>query len=282
MQPQVAKRVEVWLREQGHEVTAAPMPPDAVNGIIDCFLLNDEDCARRVVELRSRAKSIVFTRVQIKPGTSPDDNTFELVGYWFEAGRPTVTERRDCERCTPGLLREQIDSMMSGLAKAGVHGVGKVYITSQPVGATVTAGGKPIGVTPLTYDLPPGKHQLVVGGSETRDVVVRAGQTTVVEIGALAPATGQPPSASKLPLALMIGGGVALAAGVALYATSETDNGEKLEYRDTRLGGALLGVAGLAAAGVGGYLFFRGRRTESTPTVTLTANGATIGWAGTF
>lgn len=282
-QPQLAKRVESWLREHGHQVTQAPLPPESVNTLFDCFLLDDEICARKVVELRSRSRSLVYARVQLRPGAPPDDPTLELVGYWLDPAR-AVAERRECERCTPDLFREHIDDMLRSLSKAAVVGTGHLYITSRPAGAKVSANGNAIGITPMTHDLPPGRHQLTIAAParrpETREVVVRVGQMTVVDIPFESPRPTERSSDRRVPLGLMVAGGAGLVAGVTLFATSQSDDGTRPEYRDTRAAGAVFGALGLAAAGAGAYLWFRA--PASTPTVAVVPGGATVGWAKSF
>jgi hypothetical protein len=86
----------------------------------------------------------------------------------------------------------------------------------------------------------------------TRTVAIVQGTNLPLDVALGAPGG----SRSKLPLAIMGGGAALLVTGVILYATSETDTGEKFEYRDTKPLGVGLMVGGLAAAGVGAYLWF--------------------------
>lgn len=279
--------MESWLREHGHQVTLSPLPPESINTLIDCFLLDDEVCARKVVELRSRSKALVYARVRLRPGTPPEEQTLELVGYWLDPARDTVAERRECERCTPELFREHIDDMLRSLSKAGVVGTGHLYITSQPAGAKVIANGNTLGITPMAHDLPPGRHQLTIAAParrpEVREVVVRAGQMTVVDVPFHAAGIAERPAPSRdrrIPLGLMVAGGVGIVAGATLLATSQTDDGTRPEYRDTRAAGAVVGALGLAAAGAGAYLWFRA--PTSTPTLAVVPGGAAVGWAKSF
>jgi len=54
MQPQLAAQLEGWLRQHGHQLIASPLPPEAVNTLIDCFVIEDENCARGVIDKRAQ------------------------------------------------------------------------------------------------------------------------------------------------------------------------------------------------------------------------------------
>lgn len=177
--------------------------------------------------------------------------------------------------------------MLRSLSKASVVGTGHLYITSQPTGAKVIANGNAIGITPMAHDLPPGRHQLTIAAParrpEIREVVVRVGQMTVVDVPFTSAPVAERPAPShdrRVPMGLLVAGGVGVLAGVTLFATSQTDDGTRAEYRDTRAAGAVVGALGLAAAGAGAYLWFRA--PASTPTVAVVPGGAAVGWAKSF
>ena len=52
MQPQLLALVEGWLRAHGHQVVASPLPPEATNKLIDCFVIEDTNCARKILTCR--------------------------------------------------------------------------------------------------------------------------------------------------------------------------------------------------------------------------------------
>jgi hypothetical protein len=94
---------------------------------------------------------------------------------------------------------------------------GALAITSDPTGAEVEIGGQARGTTPLTLkELPAGQHRVRVsreGIEQTRDVEIRAGQTTNLTV-ALAPKpppkpkTGQVTIASSIPVTVLEDGKV--------------------------------------------------------------------------
>src|SRR5690242_12538281 len=62
LQPQLVAQLEGWLREHGHPLVSSALEPDAINTLIDCFVIEDQSCARSLVEKRSKAATIVFAR----------------------------------------------------------------------------------------------------------------------------------------------------------------------------------------------------------------------------
>ncbi|HEY5933807.1 MAG TPA: PEGA domain-containing protein, partial [Kofleriaceae bacterium] len=265
---------------------ASPLQPDAINTVIDCLLMSDENCARGVIEKRSKSRQVVFTKIDLEAGQT---NAYAITAYWFDKGKNAVLLRRVCENCTEAVLRTTADELMAALTRATQKDVGQLRCTSMPAGASVTVDGKAIGVTPLKADVPAGKHEITVRHptheEETREVTVRPGQAVDLDV-AMRPIPGgggEPAGPNKtLPIALMAGGGALVVTGAVLFFTSEEDDGTKFEYRDTKLLGVSVGLAGAAAAGVGVYLYLRKPKTESAPTVSLTRGGTMIGWTRAF
>lgn len=281
MQPQLAAQVESWLRQHGHELVPSPLPPEAVNTLIDCFVIEDSSCARGLVERRAKTPTLLFARVDVTDNAASGMRDVMVTAYWFDKGHDPVAERRTCEHCTDEMLRTTTDALMSALAGAQSD-QGRLTVTATPVGATVLVDGKPAGAAPVDLPLPPGAHRITCRHPGHRDVertvTVASGETTPVTVE-LTPAA---PPRSRMPYLVIAGGGALVLTGVVLYATSETDTGEKFEYRDTRPLGLGVGVVGLAVAGVGAYLLLRHTPADSAPTVAVLPGGATVGWAGAF
>jgi hypothetical protein len=282
MQPQLLAMVEGWLRAHGHQLVASPLPPEATNKLIDCFVIEDTSCARKVVETQAKTATVVFARVEVADNAQTSMRDVTITAYWFERGSDPVAEKRSCDKCTDTALHETGDALMSALAGSSRKTVGQIKLTSRPDGAHVTIDGRPSGVTPLDIVLAPGEHQLVLGADgrsdTTRSVTVVQGTNPPMEV-----VLGWPGGArSKLPLAIIGGGAALLVTGVILFATSETDTGEKFEYRDTKPLGIGLMAGGLAVAGVGAYLWFVKKPTDSAPTVAILPTGAYIGWGKAF
>lgn len=121
------------------------------------------------------------------------------------------------------------------------------------------------------------------------DTHVGAGGTApdpVVPVGPERPGTA--PRSKLLPIALLAGGGVVLVTGAILIGTDEDPQGipdSQARYRDTAPIGIGLAIAGAAAATVGIVLFVTATGGESrvgSPTASVGANHAIVGWSGSF
>ncbi len=285
MQPQLVAQIEGWLKKRGHQLVPAPMSPDAVNTLVDCFVIEDEACARRVIEARGKARAVVYARVDIQPGGDLE-KTVTVLAYWFEKGRPAVAERRFCERCADPTLRTTVDELMVALEAVSTRG-GKatLNLTSTPPGARVLIDAKLAGVTPLKQEVTAGDHQITIElegrASETRTVTVKAGEPVTLEVPLAARSGGRP---SMLLPRLTIGVGIAMfVTGGVMYVIDEDRGPDKPpQIRDSATAGLGIGVGGLAVV-VGGYLWYRSASTrESAPVAAITHDGAYIGWLGRF
>jgi hypothetical protein len=115
VQPQIAARVERWLQERGRDVVPGPLAPEAINTLIDCFVLEDLGCARNVIDVQAKSNAVVFTRADM---TQNPDGTRDIAitGYWFQKAHDAVAERRVCEQCTEKSLQTTVDDLMLILA----------------------------------------------------------------------------------------------------------------------------------------------------------------------
>jgi hypothetical protein len=285
MQPQLVAQLETWLRAHGHELVSAPLPPDAISALIDCFVIEDQSCASRVVEKRAKSKVIVFAQATVTAGGTAD-RAVDLTAYWFAKGKDPVTEHRTCERCTDVTMRRTADELMESL----VGGVAtRVKVTSSPPGARVRLdkGKKEIGTTPFRYNFPLGAHRLVFElpdrAPETREVTMAKGEPTEIDVK-FAPV---PPGPSRWPGYAFLAGAVALgAAGGVLLAIDEDepppDNMTTPTYFNSAPEGVALVAGGAVALGVGVYFLVRSPSKKAAPTAAFVPGGGVIGWAGRF
>jgi hypothetical protein len=114
VQPQIYAQLEGWLHEKGRTVVPGPLAPEAINTLIDCFVLEDLGCARGVVDARSKSKAVVFARAETQPN---GDGTRDvaITGYWFQKNRDVLSERRVCKRCNDEVLHATVDELMLAL-----------------------------------------------------------------------------------------------------------------------------------------------------------------------
>jgi hypothetical protein len=284
MQPQLVAHLETWLRTHGHDLVSAPLPPDAINALIDCMVIEDQACARRVVEKRSKSKAVVFAQVNVTAGATAIDHTVTLTAHWLDKGKDALAERRECKRCTDTTMRSSADEMMMALTGASLDR-GVLKLTSTPPGAKVIIGGKTVGETPLEYSLPSGDHDVVLKlagrRSETRSVAIKKGKTRTVDVEL---AVGPPPPSRTLGYAVLAGGAaLAIAGGVLIKIDEDVPTDPTIQYyRDTAPAGVALAVSGAVVIGVGVYLLARPPGRSSAPVVGLVPGGSVIGWTGRF
>ena len=274
VQPQLTAHIESWLKQRGHVVAPGALPYQALTTLIDCFVIEDLKCARKVVEEHAAAPNLVFAKAEIAEAT----RDITITAYWFERDMEAIAVRRTCEQCTEDKLKATAEELMTSLAGKGRAEVGVITLTSSPPGATVLIDGREVGVTPLTYSVPAGDHAIEVRHADAtaaRTVTVKTGETAEVALTLEA----SPRARSRtLPLAVLAGGGALLVGGIALFAIDEDDTGEKYEYRDSAPWGVALGVAGLAAVGAGAYLLLRGEAEAPGARVAFVPGGAIVGW----
>jgi hypothetical protein len=287
MQPQLAAQLTDWLSRHGHTVVPSPLPPDAITALIDCFVIEDQACARGIVEKRGTSSGVIYARVDSKNNANNGTRDVTLTAYWFDKGHAAVSERKTCERCTDQTLRTAADELMQKLIGGG--DLGHVKLKSAPPGARITIDGQAIGVTPLDWDLPPGKHtvQMDKAGRTTasRDVVVVSNRTDLVVL--TMPAVGDDDRADRpsrmLPLGLVAAGGALLVTGGVLIAVDEDPGPKAPRYiHNTGPTGVGLAIAGVVAGGIGTYLLLRKHEPASAPVAGFTGDTAFVGWLGQF
>jgi hypothetical protein len=285
MQPQLAAQIEGWLSQHGHTLVPSPLPPEAITALIDCFALENQGCARDVIERRARSSSMVYAHVETASNGTRD---VTLTAYWFDKGHDAVAERKTCEHCTDQSLRTVADELMKKLV--GGADAGHIKFKSTPAGARITIDGQPIGVTPLDWDLLPGKHTIKMDKAglqpASRAIVVASNQTVAFTMD-LVPGDDDHDGRQRsriLPFALLGVGGLAVIGGAVLIAIDQ-DPGPNAppKIRNSAPTGALYLATGVVAGGIGAYLmWFRSPKTTSTPVAAFTSDTAYIGWLGRF
>jgi hypothetical protein len=289
LQPQLAAQIQNWLHGHELDIITDPIPGDAVNAMVDCFVVDDIACARKIVDDRAKVGSLVFVRIDTSPGPN-NTRDVTLNGYWFDKGQVTVfDERRSCERCTEERARELADELAAALAAAGRHQTGRYHIASNPSGARVAIDGKPVGATPLDGELPLGDHRVEVAlGKRVADktITVQRDQLASVDVALPPePAAVAHPHPHLLPGLVIGAGAAATVGGIVLIAIDQEPDPHRVPQprtlRSTRTGGIVLGAAGVAALATGIYLWLH-VSGSSAPTVAVDHGVASIGWTGRF
>jgi len=284
MQPQLRAQIESWLAQHGHTLVPSPLPSDAIPLLVDCIAMDDKGCARNIVEQHATTSSMVFARLDTKNNATSGARDVTLTAYWLNKGHDAVGERKTCEHCTDQSLRTTADEVMKKLL---IGEVGHVKLKSTPDGAKITIDGQAIGVTPLDWDLPPGKHTIQMDKAglqpRSRDLVIVSNKTELFAMKLTPGDDEQAGSGSRLiPIGLLAVGGAALVTGVVLIATNGPDPNQRY-YRSPSPLGTGLAIGGAIAGGIGAYLLWlRSPSTTSTPVAAFTSDTAYVGWAGRF
>lgn len=289
LQANLSRTLESWLRGHGHTV-GAPLAPDVVSTLLNCMVIDDQGCARGVVEARATGDAVLFAQAM----KSRASDATVLIVYWFIKGKEPVGMRRSCEECSPDLLESTLDEMLGMVLGVSTAARGRLSVRSDPPGLTVLLDNEMIGVTPLEREVAAGTHKVVLRhrGQQVgeKQVKIQAEVTADIKIPVVMPREQRAASGaghSSLLGGLVMGlGGAALAAGIALYVTSEEDTGEKLYYRDTRSLGIGVTAGGAVVTGLGVWLWLRARggdeEATSAPVVSITSTGGTVGWTRAF
>ncbi|NVB77438.1 MAG: PEGA domain-containing protein [Kofleriaceae bacterium] len=285
LQPELAKQLEAWLRGHGHTIGPS-LPTEAVNTLLNCMLIDDQGCARGVVEARAKTDAILYGQI----AKSRTEKTSTIVTLnWIQKGKDPVGMRRTCESCTKDLMASMLDEVLGMVVSASAVERGRLAVHSRPEGMTVLLDNENIGATPLEREVPAGHHTIVLmrNGKKVgeRSLKIHSEVTAEITIPVTIPDEPvAPPQPSRVLPGLAFGlGSAALVAGGVLYFTSETDDGTQLYYRDTRLLGAGVAAGGLVLTGIGTWLWLRrGPRDSAVPVAAIGPHGASIGVSCAF
>jgi hypothetical protein len=273
MQAPVMSHVQRWVQDKKQGLVAAPLA-EASTAMIDCFVMDDVACARRVFEQGSRATTVVFVRVDTLTGV----RSYELNTYWFTKGKEPVNEKRSCIQCDDAKLQGSIDALMIALVHKATNGMGAIKVPG-PSEMKVKIDGTELGLAPIEREVTSGSHEVVfLDHGEPVDVRrVQVDEGAVVEVGAPhiapAPAATAPALRSRvLPIALVVGGIAAAAVGgTLLYYGSLDGRDEPYVYTHATEIGLPLTIAGAFAVGAGTSLF-----------ISRSGDQGTVGVAGRF
>jgi hypothetical protein len=289
IQPQLTAQLADWLTRHGHSVVASPLPAEAVPLFTDAMKTDNLSSGRDIVEKQATAASLVYARVDVKTKATSGARDLTVNVYWLVKGHDATSQKQDCARCTDQLLRETTENVMRKLLGGGA--LGHVKLKSSPPGARIVIDGQPIGITPLDWDLPTGKHTIQMDKAghrpTSRDVVIASDNLEVV-VETLEPVadTGGGRSSRVVPVLVLTAGVALLATGGVMIAIDEDPDptGNTEFYRDTGPTGIGIAIGGAVVTALGGYLLYRtGSATStSTPVAAVTSDMAYVGWLGQF
>jgi hypothetical protein len=254
LQPELAAQLEGWLTKRGHIVKPSSLEPDAINTLIDCFVIDDLSCARAVVDNRAKSQTILFARIEMTANRKDGSRDIAISGYWLAKGHETLQERRTCRHCNDKMMRAAADDIMLALAAEP---------PALPVTTTPTAAPAPTAAAPKT--------------------VAQAEPAAPPPVTPPPGPVDEPARSSKvLPVAIVAVGGVALAGGIGMIALGGPPASKTQQfYTNYRTPGYAVAAGGVVALGVGLYVLLR-PDAQSAPTAAVSSGGAVFGWTGQF
>jgi hypothetical protein len=252
LQPQLTSQLERWLHDRGHTVVPGALEPDAINTLVDCFVLEDLGCARGVVSARASSRALVYARVE---QTTNSDGTRDVsvTGYWFQKDQDAIAERRTCSSCNDDKQFAMVDELMHALAHEPPPPRATDKAATPPAPAAPTGSGETTGSVATTSPETPGRSHV-------------------------------------LPYSVLGAGAVMFVGGIVLLAIDEDPDPTGVQsptYTDTAtLGTTFLAVGG-AAVGIGVALVLLDRASSSRadasrPVAAISHDSAIVGWAGRF
>lgn len=289
VQSKTEAAVIAWLGKQKIDIASTALDKDGMLTLSNCLAIADMACARGVVEARAKSDSVVVIVAQASGPKKKRD--LQLSAYWITKQHDVVSLQRMCSHCTDDVLPTTIDSLMVDLSHLVPAMTGRIMVTSKPAGLLAMVDNDPIGMTPVTHDLTPGKHHVSLTRDgkivQEKDVTISAGKTAEVVLDAPAPPPPPPQQVivehkSRAVPAVMMGVGVAgIATGAVLYAIGGP-TGNSMYYTDMRTPGYFVAGGGAAVAIIGTIWFLAGGSSASTPTVGIAPGHGFVGWAGRF
>lgn len=294
--------VERVLREAGWQLIA-PFSEAEVEVVSGCMSTAVPwTCMRVVVASRKTIDRVIAVRVEVEP-VSGAQSQVVLTGQLVQATLSSKLEQtRYCGACSDAELRAYAVEVSKLLLdeRAVLAGTTRLEVKSEPMGAEVLIDGKVVGITNNAFPTTPGEHTVEVRmkgyAPETRKAAAVDGKTVSTSV-TLRPPTDlgspseQAPGSSGLLPKVMVGVGVAaIVAGGVVFALDEdktifetkAEKDADPTYREWALPGIATMAAGAVITGVGGYLWWRSGSSATKPTVATTAQGVTLGLAGTF
>lgn len=259
-----------------------------------------------------RIRRVAVVSIDPRPGGAGATDTVLSARLVISNVDSLFVAQRFCVRCTEARLAGLAGELTKELIDRAAVGSGRTVLTlrSTPRGARAYVDANLAGVTDTAIRVVPGGHTITVEleGYRTEARFVRIEEDSTQEVAfALRPAepgaarasaslrvdaaAGASPPARRARLIAGAIAGVGLAAfagGVVLFALDEdpvTAPGEEVprRYRDTAARGVVLGVSGVAIAGIGGYLWWKYARASAAPVAAPAAGGgAVIGLTSSF
>jgi PEGA domain len=293
-QPVIETTLSPWLVARGFEVQIGVKDTTVSDKLLDCFILTDQSCAEAAVK-RLKIDNTLFVMVSVEHDTVTQTDEVSVTGWLYGAGGTAIAAQSVfCRACKNDTLTPTVIDLADALFAVEGQGMGRIKITSKPLGARVLLDGAVVGATPWEQGLRAGPHTVTIEQSgyqtATVPVEVKKGVTAPVDVALTGAAGSHPGGVKRNPMWLGVAGAgvVAAVAGVVLIAKDE-DAGSvstlQRTYFDSAAGGYALVGAGVLAIGVGAALYVVTGKPSTATTATAwidPTRGAGLGLSGRF
>ena len=283
--------VTAWLTRAAWTIASGATVDRATDAAGKCLGDAARDCSTAIRAVQVGRLWLVSAREERVDG----DHQLVITASAFGAdGRLLATDRRYCDACGDDGRREAVDELLAAIdrsisAQSGATTI--LRIRSRPPGATISVDGAGVGLTAgtdaLQIEVTPGPHTITADAPghrlESRQIEAREGDVHEIDLE-LQRVVPPPPGRGPLPWIVTGVGLAALVGGVVLIAADEdatADGRSNYRYSDTMVPGVALTAVGAAGTAFGAYLFARGP-AKRQPIVAMSADGAWLGYGGSF
>jgi len=131
---EVSSLIATWLGQHGRRAAPDAVPAATVGTVGDCFVIQDDACARRAIEQHASSSTVVYVGTELS--SDPAGRVITLHLHWIAKDQQTVMESTTCTACTSDQLRTHVARLMAAVVPAA---------TSQPTGVTSSPSTEPDG-----------------------------------------------------------------------------------------------------------------------------------------
>lgn len=201
LQPAISAEVASWLQHQGHTVEAAPLPGSAINGFIDCFVLEDTGCASEIVRAKAHSDAVVYARIDTS-GAGPS-RSVTITAHWIGKHNDIGSQKTTCKSCSDDALQITLDAMLATLAPVAAAGtLAPVAAAGMPAAAAAAA---PAPAAQVSASAPDDEAAAPTGFAFGAEL----GEPTAATVGFFG---------EKVALAAAIGSGTFAGPGISIHA----------------------------------------------------------------
>jgi PEGA domain len=260
------QRIAAWLTSHGHQVMDDALGSLGGAQLDECYLGNDLKCASKTVVDNSKAELFLYVNFEVS-SVGVRERTVKATLWLLKRTGSADRWEQECVRCDDDALEAMVDVLTKQIGNFRSRS-GTMKLSSDPAGAAVDLDGESVGSTPVTVDVAPGAHQVVVtrSGYLAEQLTIEVTADAVVEKTIKLRTVGS--DSSRWRRSAMVGsaalGALAVVGGIIAGVVDEGRSCEvtKKECLNTLPGGIVALASGGVLLGFAGYLWFT---TEDSP-----------------